>query len=424
MKVLLVLPRPLIPADSGGKIRSLNIFSRLVPRMEIHAISLANPVSEADGIAAMRQLFHSYTVIPWQETHKGSFAFAKELFFNHFSALPYSVQKYRLPELRHAAEELSKRHNFDLVFCDFLPPAAAMLGFSAKCRVVFEHNVEFMLRKRMWAAERHPLKKRVFASEWQKTWAIEKRICRSFDHVLTVSDEDSKVFREEFEIDHVSSVPTGVDTEFFSPQDIRQSRIGELVFVGSMDWYPNEDGMIWFLREVFPLIRAKFASARLTIVGKKPTARFRQFVPADGSVELTGRVEDVRPYTARAQVVLVPLRVGGGTRIKIPEAMAMGRPIVSTTLGAEGLSLMPGREILLEDDPQRFAAAVVDLIANPAKCLAIAQAARERAVREYGWGGVTDTVYKTLEHVVAHAQQRRNADSYVLSAVPSAPRDR
>lgn len=418
MKILLILPRPLVPADSGGKIRSLNIFSRLARRAEIHAVSLANPVLDAEGIAAMRQIFHSYTVVPWRETHKGSLSFAKELLLNRLSDLPYSVQKYRLHELRMVAESLAKTHDFDLVFCDFLPPSAALLPARFNCaKVIFEHNVEFVLRKRMWATETHPIKKWIFAAEWQKTRAVESQVCRSFDHVLTVSDEDTNLIRQEFKVDHISSVRTGVDTEFFTPQDV-QPRPGQLVFVGSMDWYPNEDGMLWFLREALPPIRARRPDARLTIVGKSPTPRFREAVPTDGSVELTGRVEDVRPYVAEAEVVIVPLRVGGGTRIKIPEAMAMGKPIVSTTLGAEGLPLIPGREIMLEDDPEFFARAVLDLLADPAKRKSIAFAARDKAVREYGWDQVTDSIYKTLERVVDSKKQLAHQQAPV-SAIAS-----
>jgi polysaccharide biosynthesis protein PslH len=384
--------------------------------MEIHALSLADPALDAAGIVEMQQLFHSYAPVAWQETKKGSLAFGRELLCNRFSKLPYSVQKYRLAELRAVAEGLAKRIGIDLVFCDFLPPAVAMLDSPFGPRVILEHNVEFVLRKRMWATEKHPIKKRIFKAEWKKTWTVEKKVCSTFNHVLAVSEQDQETIQQEFKINHVSSIPTGVDTEFFKPQDV-QPRPGQIVFVGSMDWYPNEDGLLWFLREVFPRIRAKYADARLTIVGKNPTNRFRQAVPGDGSVELTGRVDDVRPYIAQAGVVVVPLRVGGGTRIKIPEAMAMGRPIVSTTLGAEGLRLVPGREILLEDDAGRFAGAVLDLLGNPAQRQAIAQMARNKAVQEHGWDKVADIVQNILERVVENSEGGRNRESFMVPAV-------
>lgn len=367
--------------------------------MELHVASLANPVLDAAAIAEMEQLFHSYTAVPWAETRKGSFAFANELLFNCFSSLPYSVQKYRLHALRTTAEELSTRHRFDLVCCDFLPPAVAMLESSLRPRVIFEHNVEFILRKRMWAAEDHPLKKWVFAAEWKKTWSIEKRVCRGFDHVLTVSDEDSKMISQQFGIDHVSSIPTGVDTDFFTPQGIPPSR-GHLVFVGSLDWYPNEEGVLWFLNEVFPRIHASRPEARFTIVGKNPSNRLRHEISGENKLELTGRVDDVRPYLARAEVVVVPLRVGGGTRIKIPEAMAMQKPIVSTSLGAEGLSLIPGREILVEDEAEAFAEAVLSLLNDQDQAAELAKAARDKVVREHSWDKVADVVQCIFECTV------------------------
>jgi sugar transferase (PEP-CTERM/EpsH1 system associated) len=416
LKILLLLPRPLIPADIGGKIRSLNIFKRLAKRMEIHAMSLADLDREGEGIVAMRDLFGSYTPLPWRETSKGSPAFFRELLANRFSDLPYSVAKYKLRDVRKAVEARAAAEHFDLVFCDFLPMAAALLESNLKPRVIFEHNVEFVLRKRLWSAETHPIKKWVFKAEWERTYAMEKKVCRAFDFVLAVSEEDKRTFESEFGIDHVSSMPTGVDTEFFKPQET-QPRKGHLVFVGSMDWYPNEDGVLWFLQEVYPQIRAQSSGVTFTIVGRNPTARLRKAVAGDDSVELTGRVDDVRPYTASAEVVLVPLRVGGGTRIKIPEAMAMAKPIVSTTLGAEGLGLQTGREILLADETGRFAEAVLKLLNDPALRVSLASSARESVVRGNSWDRVTDNIERTLERVAGVAHSAARAEAPVSPAI-------
>lgn len=416
MKILLLLPRPLIPADIGGKIRSLNIFTRLARRMEIHAISLADPERETEGIAAMHDLFHSYTPLPWRETSKGSLAFFRELIANRFSHLPYSVAKYRLRDVRRITEARAATERFDLIFCDFLPMAAPLLESNLRPRVIFEHNVEFLLRKRLWSAETHPVKKWVFKAEWERTHAMEKKVCCAFDHVLAVSQEDKRTFEREFGIDHVSSMPTGVDTEYFKPHET-QPRKGHLVFVGSMDWYPNEDGVLWFLQEVYPRIRAQFPGVTFTIVGRNPTARVRKAVAGDNSVELTGRVDDVRPYAAGAEVVLVPLRVGGGTRIKIPEAMAMAKPIVSTTLGAEGLELRSGREILLADEPEAFTLAVLKLLNDPALRAALGSNARESVVHGNSWDSVTETVEKTLERVACSATGAANTKAYAVPAI-------
>ncbi len=404
MKILLTFPRPLVPADTGGKIRTLNIFTRLTKRAEIHAISFADRDRDAAGIDEMRRLFRSYTPVFWQERVKYSPVFYAELLTSRFSRLPYFVAKCCRPHFQATVEALAERESFDLLLCDFLQTGAAMLGSPIRPRVVFEHNVEYLLRKRQWEAEANPLRKQVFAAEWKKTRSIEARVCRSFDHVITVSDDDRLTLKREFGIENVSTVPTGVDTEFFRPQEVKP-RPGHLVFVGSMDWYPNEDAVMWFLREVYPRIRRANPEATVSIVGRNPSARLLTCAAGCPSLQVTGNVRDVRPYLAEAELVVVPLRIGGGTRIKIPEAMAMAKPVVSTRLGAEGLILDPGREVLLEDDPEAFARAVLDLLSDAPRREAMGRAAREKVVRECSWNAAVEKMEEILEQVVRQASQ-------------------
>jgi sugar transferase (PEP-CTERM/EpsH1 system associated) len=398
LKILLTLPRPLFPTDTGGKIRTLNIFRRLAQRMEIHAVSLAHPQRDAEAIAEMRRTFHSYTAVEWQETRKFTPGFYAEFLRSRFGRLPYFLAKYALPEFRRTAEGVAGREGVDLVVCDFLQSAVALQGSALRPRVIFEHNVEYMIRKRHWETEENLLRKWLLAAEWKKARRAEAAICREFDHVITVSEEDERQIRKEFGATRVSALPTGADVEYFTPQDAPQ-RAGNLVFVGSMDWQPNEDGIFWFVGEVYPLIRQRAPQARLTIVGRNPSARLRRLAEQDHSIEVTGTVPDVRPYLARAEVVIVPLRIGGGTRIKIFEAMAMERAVISTTLGAEGLPVQKGREILLEDSPATFADAVVRLLAQPEAREALARAGRARVIRDHTWESVARRMEEILLQV-------------------------
>jgi len=166
-----------------------------------------------------------------------------------------------------------------------------------------------------------------------------------------------------------------------------------------MDWYPNEDGVVWFLQKVFPRICQVNPCARFKIVGQNPSSRLRRTAATNPAVELVGRVPDVRPHVAQAEIVVVPLRVGGGTRIKIPEAMAMAKAVVSTHIGAEGLPFRNGCEICLEDDPEAFSLTVIDLLRNPSRRRAIEKAARERVVRDHSWESVVDRVEEILVRV-------------------------
>ena len=398
MKILLTLPRPLFPPDTGGKIRSLNILARLAKRAEIHAISFADPILDAGAIAEMRSTFESYTPVLWREATKRSLRFYREVLTNQCSALPYFLAKCHRPRFRSTVEELAARKQFDLVFCDFLHTAAPLVGSRFRPRVVFEHNVEFLLRKRKWEVEKHPLRKLVLGAEWRKTRTIEASVCRSFDHVIAVSKQDEQTLHHEFGIKNVSTIPTGVDTDLFHPLDERPQP-GRLAFVGSMDWDPNEDGILWFLREVYPRIRQAVPDVSFSVVGRNPSSHLRTIAAKGPGVKIIGRVPDVCPHLAQAEVVVVPLRVGGGTRIKIPEAMAMGKAVVSTPVGAEGLPFCDGRGIRIAEQPEEFAHAVIELLRNPSLRNSIGMHARRQVASQYSWNAVVDRLEEILEQV-------------------------
>jgi glycosyltransferase involved in cell wall biosynthesis len=397
MRMLLTLPGPLFPADTGGKIRTLNIFSRLARSVEIHAVSFADPLGDVAAINAMRAMFASYTPVFRSEARKYSPRFYGEILANQFSSLPYFLAKCCQSNFPSAVEELVRSRRFDVLFCDFLQTAVPLLKLTFSPRVVFEHNVEFALRKRKWEMEEHFLRKAVFDSEWRKTRVIEGEVCRSFDHVIAVSGEDQRTIQQEFGIEAVSSLPAGVDTDFFRPSQ-EQSEPGRLVFVGSMDWDPNEDGIMWFVREVYPMIRRQMPNATFSVVGRSPSPRLRAIATRESGIEITGRVPDVRSYLSRSEVVVVPLRVGGGTRIKIPEAMAMGKAVVATPIGAEGLPFKDGHEIRIAESPGQFAQAVVQLLKNPSLRNSIGAAGRQVAIR-HSWTNVVAQLENILEHV-------------------------
>ena len=393
------MPRPLFPADTGGKIRTLNIVQRLAGRMEIHAVSPAHPQRDAEAADQMRRVFRSYTPVAWKETAKFTPAFYAGFLRSRFGALPYFLAKYALPEFRRAVEQVAERERVDLVLCDFLHSAVAMKESKVRPRVVFQHNVEYVIRKRHWETEKNPVRKWLLAAEWEKAQRVEAAVCREFDHVITVSEEDERQIREEFGVAHVSALPTGVDTKYFQPQAAPQ-RAGNLVFVGSMDWQPNEDGIFWFVREVYPQVRRRAPHASLTVVGRNPSARVRQLAEQDHSIEITGTVPDVRPYLARAEAVVVPLRIGGGTRIKIFEAMAMERAVVSTTLGAEGLPVENEKEILMADAAPALAAAVDRILSEATLRESIARAGGAKVVRDHTWERVACRMEEILSRVV------------------------
>ncbi|MBI3621542.1 MAG: glycosyltransferase, partial [Nitrospirae bacterium] len=181
----------------------------------------------------------------------------------------------------------------------------------------------------------------------------------------------------------ICAIPTGVDTAYFTPNGSREAP-GRLVFTGSMDWYPNEDAMLYFMGAILPRIRQDVPDVSLTVVGRNPSARLAEAASTIG-VQVTGTVDDIRPHVDEAAVYVVPLRVGGGTRLKIFEALAMGKAVVSTTVGAEGLPLIPGEHFLRADDPADFARAVVALLRDPNRRQALGMAGRRLVEERYAW---------------------------------------
>ena len=400
MKILLALPRPLFPADTGGKIRSLQIFSRLAKRHHIHAVSFADCVRDAAHLPGMESLFTAYTPVFWTEAKAGSARFYMELLANQCRSLPYFLSKFDLPLFAERVEKLLEADHFDVLLCDFLHTAVALRKVHFSTKVLFEHNVEFLLRKRKWEMEKNLLRKLVLANEWRRTHRVEGELCRAFEHVLTVSEQDGEIIQHSFGVKNVSVLPTGVDADFFQPSE-DGCRQGHLVFVGSMDWAANEDGILWFTREVYPQIRRRVRNASLAIVGRNPSSVVQDLASNDHSITVTGWVPDVRPYLARAQVVVVPLRVGGGTRVKIPEAMAMQKAVVSTPIGAEGLPFMNHRHIAIAESAQQFASRTVELLEDKRLRDAMAAAARNVVEADHRWETVIDKLELVLQQVAS-----------------------
>jgi glycosyltransferase involved in cell wall biosynthesis len=301
--------------------------------------------------------------------------------------------------------KLLQSEKYDVIVCDFLV-AAGVIPWDLPCpKVLFTHNVEALIWKRHYEVARNPLWKMLSWREWRAMERAEKRYLREADHVLAVSQTDCDFFAKELPTEKLTVIPTGVDIEYFSPIAVEEEP-GSLVFTGSMDWMPNEDGIFYFAEEILPRIFEKLPNARLSVVGRKPSARLKALAATDPHhLHLTGWVDDIRPYLAQSAVCIVPLRVGSGTRLKIFEAMGMGKAIVSTTIGAEGLPVRHGEDVLLADSPDDFAQSVVRLLEDAAERRRLGNAARELVETKYSWGSVAKEFATSLEKVASGSRQ-------------------
>jgi sugar transferase (PEP-CTERM/EpsH1 system associated) len=402
MRILWVKAGGLVPPDTGGKIRSYNILRQLAER---HAITFFSFYSAHDNDIheQLGQIFQRVIQVPLDLPGPKGFAEFVDYVACFFSREPYSLTKYCRPLVRKRLRDLLQKETYDVIVCDFLVTAGVIPWESPCPKVLFSHNVEAVIWKRHYEIARNPLWKILSWYEWKRMDAAERRYLRKADRVVTVSENDRQAFARFMDPQKLSVMETGTDTEFFQPSG-EDELPNSLVFTGSMDWLPNEDGIIYFVNEIFPLILRKAPDATLCVVGRNPSRRLQELVSRVANVQLTGRVEDVRPYVAQRSVYIVPLRIGGGTRLKIFEAMSMAKAVVSTSIGAEGLPVNDGEHLLLADSPASFADSTLRLLGSASQRSHIGQAARHLVENKYSWAMVSEGFAGVLQEVVRPAR--------------------
>jgi sugar transferase (PEP-CTERM/EpsH1 system associated) len=407
MNILWLNAGLLLPLDKGGKLRTWHLMRHLAQRHRITYLSFEDPATTPADRDGMREVCEHLEVVPRHDPAKGSLAFYADAAARIFDRLPYAAGKYRSREYRERLERLLATRHFDLVVCDFLVPAVNMPATLPCPSVVFTHNVEAEIWRRHYERQTNPVSRTLFRQQWRRMLRFEAATLRRFDLVLAVSDTDRETFQRLYPSDlraPVFTVATGVDTSFFAPRGDAAVAPAHLVFTGSMDWIPNEDAMTYFCQDILPLVRAQEPQVTLSIVGRAPTPAVQRLAEIAG-VEVTGRVDDVRDSIARASVYVVPIRIGGGTRLKIFEAMGMAKAVVSTTIGAEGLPVTDGRDVVIADTPPAFADAIVSLLRAPARRVQLERAARDLVVTLYDWSAVAGQ----LEEALVSAAEKRAA---------------
>ena len=403
MRILWLKSDLLLPLDKGGKLRTWHLMRHLARRHEITYLAFREPEQPAANVEGMKEVASRVETITRSEPTKGTLRFYADAALHLLDPLPYAVGKYRSAEYRRRLARLLEEERFDLIVCDFLFPAVNLPKRLPCPAVMFTHNVESEIWRRHAETKSDAIGRLLYGAQYRRMLRYERRMLARFDGILAVSDADRETFARLYpgaiaQPAHV--VPTGVDTEYFAPSAGSQQP-ARLIFTGSMDWLPNEDAMIYFCRDVLPAIRAEVPDVALTIVGRTPTPAVKKLA-AERGVTVTGRVDDVRPFMRDASVYIVPLRIGGGTRLKIFEAMAMGKAVVSTTIGAEGLPVTDGEHVLLADDPATFARAVVHLIRDTGHRTRIEAAARALVLARYDWSAVAGELEDALIRFASH----------------------
>ncbi len=390
------------PLDTGGHVRSFHIVAELARRHRVTLLTTHGPDDDPEGLAARLPQCEEVVSIPCAIPTRATVRFALALLRSWLSPLPVDLWRCRVPALRKEVSRRLAAGAVDVCVADYLAvtPNVALNGQVP--RVLFAHNVEHMIWKRLRQVETRRWRRALLEVEWRKMRRYEARACTRARLTVAVSEVDRAMLAARAPGARVDAIPTGVDTAYFTPDGSREMPEA-LVFIGGMDWFPNEDGIMFFIEAVLPRIRHEVPGVSLTVVGRNPSCRLRT-AAAKAGVRVTGTVNDVRPYAAEAAVSVVPLRVGGGTRLKIFEALAMGKAVVSTTVGAEGLPLIPGTHFLQVDDPAEFAGAVVALLRDPARRRALGSAGRRLVEERYSWSQVAREFEAMCEEVVRHAR--------------------
>lgn len=397
MRILWVKIDFLHPTNRGGQIRTLEMLRQLRRRHEIHYVAYDDPESP-EG----RDRAHEYSSFAWPVNRaipsRRSPAFFVQMAKNLASPLPLAVGRYESAQMKRTLVDLVSRYSFDAIVCDFLSSAPNIPDLSRA--VLFQHNVESSIWERHAAHAPDPARAAYFRLQARRMIRCEGRFCRAAAHVVSVSPNDTREMKTRFGVERISEVPTGVDTDYFARP--RQTRAEwDLVFVGAMDWLPNVDGMRWFTSEVLPIIRARRPGATVAFAGRNPDPAVLDAARRDPLLHVSGTVPDVRPYLWNSLVSIVPLRIGGGTRLKIYEAMAAGVPVVSTPVGAEGLAVTPGTDIRMAQDPASFADHCLALLDSPGARAEQAARAREVVCSNFSWNKVA-AVFEDILRNTAH----------------------
>lgn len=398
MHLLVVSPTLPVPT-SGGRTRIFNLVKQLARRHRVSVLSFIQP-SEQDMLSELTSHCEHVELSPfegfrpqgrWQNRIQGWY----RILCRH---RPRYVDTFPMARLRPRLRELVKKQSFDLAMFDLLHTAELSTEVGDLPMVLVEHNVESDIAKRRYVLAANPMHKLRDWLSWQKLLLYERKWVGRFSVCVAVSEKDATKLREMAPSTDVYVVPNGVDVQHFTPRGTERE-VDTLLFFGTLSYGPNRDGLLWFCDEIWPRIRQVRPQAKLDVVGLDPPAAVRELETRPG-VRVTGFVPDIRSKLWSATATVVPLRLGGGTRLKILEALAAGCPVVSTTIGAEGLSLADGAHYLLADTAEVFAGRVVDLLGSPELRQMLTERGHRIVKEQHDWSMIARRLESVFQEVV------------------------
>ncbi|MFO0891134.1 MAG: glycosyltransferase [Isosphaeraceae bacterium] len=388
LDVVIVASQLPYPPNVGNRIRTLNLVLPLAKRHRITFIAHSNDES-TEAVRFLDDHGIRTVLVNRVVPKKSGPMFYARLAANLASPLPYSVATHSSPALREAVRSFARRNRTDVWQLESTILLDAMADLPAAPKVMVAHNVESLIWQRYFELETQPIRRWYIKHQWTKFRAFERRAFAKATRLIAVSGEDARLIREDFGRDEVSVVDNGIDRSLFeSVRGERDPR--QILFLGALDWRPNLDAIGLLLDRIFPGVRSEEPSARLCIVGRRPSEKLIRRVKRLDGVELHADVPDVRPFLARSGVMAVPLRIGGGSRIKILEALACGLPVVASRVGAEGLDLDPGLHYIAADEADSMTRELLGCIRDPAGAQEMARRGRDFVLDRYDWSALSE----------------------------------
>ncbi len=398
MNVVMVVGSLPYPPTAGNRIRTLNLALRLAARHQITFIYHRGGDPEESRSAADYLRGHGIETLGVDHAvpPQSGLAFYARLAANLASPLPYSVASHVGPEMRAAVRSFAATHAVDLWQSEAAPYFEALRPLAGARKVLMAHNVESLIWERYHETENRRLRKWYIAGQWRKFERFERAAFADATRVVVVSDEDAALVRGRFGAERVDVVENGIDRDYFG--SVEPAREHErILFLGGFDWRPNLDAVNQLLDTIFPAVLAVIPTAKLDLVGRNPPESLVRRAREMRNVTLHPNVPDVRPFLARSGVMAVPLRIGGGSRLKILEALATGLPVVSTRVGAEGLHLTAGRDLAVVERVEEMAASLVGCLRDPDAARAMADRGRRIVLESYDWDALADKLDRIWE---------------------------
>ncbi len=423
MHVVIVDEELPYPATSGKRIRILSLARHLAKRHRVtflcHRNADIGEACEADawyfqvswhrgGLGGSAKQRRTGTIS--QELQFWELGLAPESAF----VVPYSVQWASCPRMRAAVRQYHAEHAVDIWQCEWAPYATNLLGITGIRWAMMAHDIQSCTWERYYRTETNPLKKWYIKKQWEKYRRFENRVFSEAPMTITVTEDDELRATEQLSARRTAVVDNGVEVAYYQAPELKRAARspGDILFLGNLEWRPNLDAVRLLLDEIFPAVRAAEPSAQLCIVGRRPPAWLRRRGRDDLNVEVHADVADVRPFLYRCGAMAVPLRIGGGSRLKILEALACGLPVVASTVGAEGLRLEPGVHFACAGQSAEMAAILIEWIRNPAPALALAEAGRAVVEAQYDWSVLARKMEQAWEEMLSERSAARSVVSY------------